>query len=383
MLLNIGGGAQILHALNILLHGTNAYLTARFVSGWTVERDWGVLAGLLMLTMPLGPEAVAWCSGVFDVMATTFIMTAVLLGRRYGTSPSVATRFSLVAAGILALLSKETAAVLPVLLLIDAWIRKKFSRTLLVDVGVLLALMGTVGAVRLALRFGVTSPPISVRSIRSALFRSFGSLAFPWHTDVLDASRLLPLIAGLVIIGLVVAFLVHAGRVSATRAAAGCTAWIVVSILPVFNVFYIAPDLQSSRYLYLSSVGWAALVATLGGDLANRHAWSRAIPQAAILVMATLAIWGVRMHLQPWVDAARLRDVIDRAAAQDERLRACDPVFIRDLPDTVRGAYVFRVGAREELRRTAGLHALPAASEPGPCSFRWDPGSSAFQVIDN
>jgi len=92
-------------------------------------------------------------------MATTFIMTAVLLGRTYGTSPSVATRFSLVAAGILALLSKETAAVLPVLLLIDAWIRKKSSRTLLVDVGVLLALMGTVGAVRLALRFGVTSPP--------------------------------------------------------------------------------------------------------------------------------------------------------------------------------------------------------------------------------
>jgi protein O-mannosyl-transferase len=382
VLLNAGAGAMALHAVNILLHGTNAYLTARFVSGWTVERDWGVLAGLVMLTMPLGPEAVAWCSGVFDVMATTFIMTAVLLARRYEQSPSVATRFSLVAMGILALLCKETAAVLPVLLLLDAWIRKKFSRTLLVDVGVLLAVMGTVGAVRLALRFGVTSPPINVRSIRRALFRSFGGLAFPWHTDALEASRFLPLIAGLAIIGLVAAFLMRAGRISATRAAAGCAGWIVVAILPVFNVFYIAPDLQSSRYLYLSSVGWAGLVATLGSDIARRHVWSRVIPRAAILVTAALAIWGVRIHLQPWVEAARLRDVVDRAAAQDERLRSCDPVFIRDLPDSVRGAYVFRVGASEELQRTAGLHTLPAA-EPGPCSFRWDPGSSAFLVSDN
>jgi hypothetical protein len=349
------------------------------------------------LTMPLAPEAVAWCSGVFDVMATTFIMAAIVLARRYDESgsvaarktPSVATRFSLVAFSILALLCKETAAVLPALLLLDAWIRKKFSRTLLVDVGGLLAVMATVGAVRLALRFGVTSPPVSVRSMRSALFRSFGSLAFPWHTDVLETSRVLPLIAGLALIALVAAFLMHAGRISATRAAAGCAGWIVVSILPVFNVFYVAPDLQSSRYLYLGSVGWAALVATLGRDVgtlgsdaANRHLWSRVIPRAGILLTAALAIWGLRIHLQPWVEAGRLRDVVDHAAAHDDRLRSCDPVFIRDLPDSVRGAYVFRVGAREELQRAAGLRAV-TASAPGPCSFRWDPGSSAFVVSDN
>jgi hypothetical protein len=276
-----------------------------------------------------------------------------------------------------------------VLLLLDAWIRQKFSRTLLVDVGVLLAVMGAFGAVRLALRFGVTRPPISLRAMRSALFRSFGSLAFPWHTDVLEASRLLPLIGGLALIGLVAAFLMHAGRISATKAAAGCAGWIVVSILPVFNVFYVAPDLQSSRYLYLGSVGWAALVATLGSDVATlgsdvatRHLWSRAIPRAAILLTAALASWGLRVHLQPWVEAAGLRDVVDHAAAQDERLRSCSPVFIRDLPDSVRGAYVFRVGAREELQRTAGLHAV-AASEPGPCSFRWDSGLSAFEASDN
>lgn len=382
VLVNVGAGAATLHAVNIFLHGTNAYLTARFVSGWTLERDWGVLAGLVMLTMPLDPEAVAWCSGVFDVMATTFILAAVLLARKYDGSPPVATRWSLVAVSILALLCKETAAVLPVLLLLDAWIRKKFSRTLLVDAAVLLAVMGAIGAARLALRFGVTSPPISVRSIRSGLFRSFGSLAFPWHTDVLEVSRLLPFIAGLAIIGLVAAFFMHAGRISATRAAAGCAGWIVVSILPVFNVFYVAPDLQSSRYLYLGSVGWAALLATLGSDVASRHVWARVIPRAAILLTATLAIWGLSVHLRPWVEAGRVRDAVDRAAAHDDRLRSCDPVFIRDLPDTVRGAYVFRVGAREELQRTAGLHALPG-SEPGRCSFRWDPRSSAFVVSDN
>jgi hypothetical protein len=76
-LLHLGSGPSIIHLLNVILHGTNSYLTARLVSGWVEDRRWALLAGLVMLTAPLAPEAVAWSSGVFDLMATFFVLTAI------------------------------------------------------------------------------------------------------------------------------------------------------------------------------------------------------------------------------------------------------------------------------------------------------------------
>ena len=38
VVLHAGGGAVALHALNILLHATNAYLTTCVIDGWVRER---------------------------------------------------------------------------------------------------------------------------------------------------------------------------------------------------------------------------------------------------------------------------------------------------------------------------------------------------------
>jgi hypothetical protein len=83
LILHIGGGAVALHALNVALHGTNAFLATRVVQPVIHSRRAGLLAGLIVLTMPILVEPVVWCSGVFDVMATTFVLLAVLAGRDY------------------------------------------------------------------------------------------------------------------------------------------------------------------------------------------------------------------------------------------------------------------------------------------------------------
>lgn len=382
VLLEIGAGAESFHALNIVLHGTNAYFTARFVSGWISGRNWSLLAGLVLLTMPLAPEAVAWCTGVFDVMATTFVLGAVLTARRYQNSPTVWTRFSLIGLSIIALLCKETAAIVPLLVLLDAWVRRKFSRRLLLDVSVVLAVMVVVSLVRLTVRFGVTTPRMGTRFLRRAVFRSFGALGFPWHIDVLQASTLLPLLAGLLVIGVVAAFLLHAGRTVTTRAAVASVGWILATILPVFHFLYVAPDLQSSRYLYMASVGWAALLVILGSDVVNTRLRSRVLPRAAMLLLAAIAAFGVRIHLKPWVEAGSLRDLVERQATQDRRMRTCERITLANLPDSVRGAYVFRVGARDEFQRILGVNVW-VGSEAGPCSFKWNDRTSAFFPTDN
>jgi hypothetical protein len=43
---------------------------------------------------------------------------------------------------------------------------------------------------------------------------------------------------------------------------------------------------------------------------------------------------------------------------------------LSNLPDSVRGAYVFRNGASEAFARDLRLNAVPG-NAGGPCSFRW------------
>ena len=378
LILQIGAGATTIHALNIALHGTNAWLTTRLAAEWVHDRWAARGAGLLMLVAPLAPEAVAWSAGVFDVMATTLVLAVVLIGRQYAGDPSFAKRASFLSVALLALLAKETAAVVPLLVLLDAWVRKQFPRKLLQDTALLFAIVGVIGIVRLTARFGMTAPPIAVRSIRHALFRSFGGLAFPWHSDVLAAWPYLPLLVALVIAAIVTAFFLRAGDKTRTTVALACSAWILVAMLPVFHVFFISYDLQSSRYAYLSSVGWSVLVVTLISDFRTERLWPRWFAPALMITLVISYAFGVRMHLRPWIDAGQLRDTVEQQALHNGRIRTCEEITVARLPDTIRGAYVFRVGAAEELGRVLGVKTT-VGNASGPCSFIWDESTAEFK----
>jgi hypothetical protein len=54
-----------------------------------------------------------------------------------------------------------------------------------------------------------------------------------------------------------------------------------------------------------------------------------------------------------------------------------DDFLLGNLPDNVRGAYVFRVAAAEEFTRVLGIQ-TSVGDERGPCSFRWDARTSTF-----
>jgi hypothetical protein len=59
----------------------------------------------------------------------------------------------------------------------------------------------------------------------------------------------------------------------------------------------------------------------------------------------------------------------------------CRPILVSNLPDNVKGAYVFRNGAREAFKRDMNATVSVAGtgeSRTGACSFRWNEKTLSF-----
>jgi hypothetical protein len=367
-ILRAHAGAVAIHLLNVLLHGNNAYLTTRIIEPYVPTRGAALLAGFVVLTFPLNPEAVVWASGVFDVMATTWVALALLIAREYGLSPSIGRRIALYGCGVGALLSKETAAVLPALLILDMWAAGSRSRTLLTDASCMLAVNVAAGVVRLRAASPLMKQPLSTFMLQRWVFNTFGSSVLPWHANVLAHLAWAPLATALLCVGLVTAYVLQPTLTGCRRAVPAMALWMLVCTLPVITIFGVAPDLQGSRYMYLPGVGWAGLIACFASSENGNRA--RVAQRVATLVMIAVHVVGLRLHFVPWQKAAALRDHVERLAIADGRMTACQQVSIVNVPDNVEGAYVLRNGIVEAFARDVGIEVSPDA--PRDCSFGWN-----------
>jgi hypothetical protein len=165
------------------------------------------------------------------------------------------------------------------------------------------------------------------------------------------------------------------GRPRARAPAVAAASWILIAILPVLPILYVAPDLQQSRYLYLSATGWSGLLVVCAS--AGRARLSSIAGAGAVAALIALSIYGTTAHLAPWIEASRLRDRVE-AAAVEAGIARCSPATISGLPDSVAGAYVFRNGAPEAFARELHVDVRLAADGGGGCAFRWSETQQAF-----
>ena len=154
LLLRAGATAIVLHAVNLALHGLNGYLTSRVVGPFVPGSGWALAAGVVLVASSASPEAVIWCTGIFDLIATALLLACVIVSRGYARDPTLGRRALFIAIGLTALLSKEIAAVAGVLVLLDAWAARRVSRVLIVDA---VALMATASTARI-MTLACTSP---------------------------------------------------------------------------------------------------------------------------------------------------------------------------------------------------------------------------------
>jgi hypothetical protein len=373
VLLHAGAGPVALHLLNVVLHGTVAYLAARLVAGWAPRRSWAALAGLLMLSAPLAPEVVAWCAGFFDVLAATLVLACVLTAQSYDSSTRALVRLQFLAFGVAAVLSKETAAIVVVLVAANAWRRRSLPRALGWDLAALTAVILAFGITRWLGSPHVNEAPLGLNLIEGVTSGTVGGLVAPFSAAVFLEWPWLPAVSSLAVIVLVLRFTLASGPARDWRALIEGLVWIVMPVAVVLPIFVLAPDLQGSRYLYLSTVGWATVVVALAS--APRPGFAR-LARVLAWTLVALNIAGTMLHLRPWRAAAAIRDEVMRAAAQDDRIRACADVALIDLPDSAQGAYIFRNSVREAFQRV-GIVVNFQASAPG-CTFRWSDKSHRF-----
>jgi tetratricopeptide (TPR) repeat protein len=313
-----GAHPMMWHLDSVLLHVAATgfvYLLARRL---TRDRVAGMIAALIFGLHPALIESVAWISGVTDLLLAVCLVPAFLAflnwrGEAGGSSRSEAAQhrrpgwlilsLSLYA---LALMSKEPAVVLPLLIFAyeaiysDNPLRRRTRDALMavlpyVPVTILYAAVHLIVLQRVdysrslatPLRTLYTTPSLFLFYLRTLVFPAVISPHYNFKLVMAFSFRRVILPAAIV---MAVAALLHVAarrdRDLARGNAFACT-WIVLPLLPAF---YLAPqgphDFAHARYLYLSCIGFAIMMASAIRRL--RQPAAQAAIAAAIIVLLAL-----------------------------------------------------------------------------------------------
>ena len=348
-----GDFAVAAHAASIVLHGVNAALVSLIAARLGLRRAEGVAAGVMFVLLPGLSEAVVWLAGIQDVLMTTLTLTAVAL-----VSADEPRMIAAVTASAAALLVKETAVITPVLAGLVIFGREglRVSRRKRIAVAGLAAVAAIYVVARAVA--GVPSSFLAVSDWRyfakQLIASSFAGLGAPWTDEWGRTHALVALGRAIAIVALVAAACFRWRRNDASfRVAAACAGWVLAAVLPVFSLFYVGPQLEGARYLYLPAAGFTMLLAVVLGEVLDRvvprsRAAAVGVATAALVVPVLPAI---RSDIGRWQAAAAVRDhVLERASDQADRW-GCTTFTAEGDADSVSGAYVFRHGLAEALAR--------------------------------
>lgn len=355
--------AAALHASNIVLHAVNALLVSLIAARLGCVFHRAACAGAVFLVFPLSVEPVVWLSGIFDLTLVTFSLGAVLAALAV---PSVGIRAAvvLILAG-LALASKETAVILPMLVGLSLWL----ARGRAADYRPVLPALALV-SIYIVWWVLVSELPPSHRHLPSGyelkelLGRPFAALTLPYHASLLAEVKALSA-AELALLPVCLGALALRGNGWQLAVLAWATVWTLVSVAPLSTAFFVGADLQGSRYLYLAASAWSIALPLIIPSFTR----SKEIYVTGTALACAISAVMVRVHLQPWQDACALRDRV--MAAYEVQSARCEPFDVTGLPDTNEGAYVFRNGFREAVGLLADRPGRASDPARPPCSLEW------------
>ena len=288
-----------LHAVNLLWHAGVSVVVAALALRWTASARGAWLAGLVFAVHPVHVEAVANLVGRADLMAALFAILATYLALEYDRL------WWSLAALALGLLSKENAAIAPVLIA-WGWVvgigRPAGRRRMWAYAGGWVV----VGVAYAAVRWTVLHPyarvlhlaPVFVAAgpgaVRLTAIAAFADVArllvFPLtlRVDYSPAERTLVssafdtrflLGAACLVAWAVLVWVAWRRR---DRVAAFGLGWIAITLLPVANLLFPTGVLIAERTLYLPSAGLALAASAWLKHLAPR-------PLAVLLAVIVLA----------------------------------------------------------------------------------------------
>lgn len=372
----LGGGAASLHLVNVALHVTNTILAGRLAARLGLGRPGVVVASIVFLLWPTQVEPVVWSAGVFDVLATTWMLGALLICMRDGPILRRGLDVVLVCAlAALALFTKESAVALAFLALVAMVFRPAHRlgspRQILLFISILCST-----AAYMCWRVWAHLPVVGTSSVsryvvKEHLSRTFSALALPFSEQSIHAHPLLAFLVAAGITVLAAASLIQTDRRSRSHVVAlKGMVWCVVASAPTIGLLFIGPYLDGSRYLYLAALGWGV---ALGGIL--EALWDhRYLRWAGIGFIASLFVAaGVeqQQRLSDWQVAASERDRMITEASRLATERQCGSISVSNLPPRFNGAQLFNNGFAEAVRE-----ARATSISSRQCDWAWT--GSAF-----
>jgi protein O-mannosyl-transferase len=314
------------HATSILCHVVATYLVFRLVEQLTAERFVAFASALLFGLHPVHVENVAWISGVTDPLMACFVLGSCLAFLKFRVSRKAPALAVSLGSFALAMLSKETAIVLPLFIFALALVNRSdafdvsgmpqkittalratvpFILLSLIYLGLRYHALGSLAHSTISISWTevfLTWPSVLWFYARHLILplhlSEFYSLNYVSRADVLLVlwPLLLLLAVGLVCYSLIRSF-------ARKDVAMFALALILLPLLPVLDLRSLTVgDIVHDRYLYLPSVGFVLLLALSIPALQNLFGGRlRLILPAALLGTVSLAFAaGTFIEQTPW-----------------------------------------------------------------------------------
>lgn len=298
------------HLTNAIIHTVVALLVYLVLKELTDRRWLALIAAALFAVHPVHAESIAWVSGVTDPLLSVFLLSAFYFYIKYRRTGRNLMMAATLVLSLLAVLSKETALALP---LIVAYCELAYFTDSIafgqrfisaVRVAALFALPFAVYFLMRYLALGTptfggeaTNPlDYAVRTIPLAFVKYIKLILVPFgysfqHYTPLVGSLTSPAFFGPL---LVIAGVAAAVWLSKSRLLTFAAAWFAIWLAPSLAVLrqYDLESLVQERFLYLPSVGFCLAVA-LGIEWLGRHKpfGLPGVRAAAALVVAIVALW--------------------------------------------------------------------------------------------
>lgn len=370
----VGGGSPFpFHLSVVLAHVAAALLVwalaAQLLASAPGAAAGALVAGLLFAVHPIHTESVAWAAGRSDVLATLFLLAALVAHAR---APWTWARSALVGvAAALALGAKEIGvALVPLLVLYDLLVpprRRPVTEWVRGYAGVAVAALVYVALRRAALgetigtASGVEPVQRSLLELLAALGTYVRLLLWPWplnaYIDVLPVTPLSLAAAGVFLAALAAA----TWQWWRTRGGVPLFAllWIALTLVPSLAILWKIPDAPlAERYCYLPSAGACLLAGVLVARVAaqSRVAARACAGGAAVVLVAGAAATVARNPV--WHDDLALwQDTAAKSITSGMAARSLGTAYQRaGRADEARGAFARALALRNDARGLQTIH---------------------------
>ncbi len=333
------------HLWNLGLHIINSALVYAVARQISIERRSAFLAGLIFAIHGSRPEVVSWVAARFDLLAALFVLLSLFAFNKFSETTDRRWLLATLVCAPLALLSKESAFCLP--LLIAGMLPFKTADTRRKLVSTIICVFGIV-AITFAYRYWVLkgiggyqqSGAASilqfnpVHAIKGLFFREWAFLFFPLNWSVspgpwvkLSVFVLLLALCGVLLYS------------QAQRKYLFTSLFLVLAAsLPVQHLLLISQDLNGGRVLYLPVLGISLFFAYAAEGCRKNWIW-----YAVSLGFLTSQLGFLEHNLSIWRQAAFLSQKTCHSFG-DQLSHISGNVVVAGLPATWHGIYFLKNG---------------------------------------